>query len=63
MLTLFEERQHHSCNSPPVEMNQPQNATLAAPSPPTRFLANERVNIGSMLISCGIQNDFIFLPN
>lgn len=61
MPTLSEKGLHHSCNSPPVEMNQPQNATLAA-LPPTRFLANER-EILALLISCGIQNYFIFLPN
>lgn len=44
--TLFEETLHRSCSSPPVEMNQPQNATLAATSPPTHFLANEREILG-----------------
>lgn len=29
----------------------------------SEFLTNERGNIGSVLISCGIQNDSIFLPN
>lgn len=43
---VFEERLHHSCNSPPVEKNQAQNATLAAKFPLSHFLANERETLG-----------------
>lgn len=46
MPMVFEERLHHHCNSPPVEINQAQNATLAATSPHSHFLANERETLG-----------------
>lgn len=63
MPTVFEERLHRGCNSPPVEMNQPQNATLAAPSPPTRSLANEREISGLCWFLVGSKMTSFSLPN